>query len=170
MTVPEDQALVPTTVLTLPTSQSLEGFREGLRFEYDYELAEAEADLAEAQKRGGGHLTQMTRAFRRVVRAKLKLQALSEGYFPIPRMPVEWTNMWRLEQFNAPEAVKDRFEDAVAAGIFERIEMVVPAPPVHEQRQQRRWQAARRHVDPMVIGVIGLGTVGEEHWLIAWWR
>lgn len=164
------QEIVPTTVLTLPTLQNLEAFRQGLQSEYEYELAEAQADYEEARKRGGGHLTQLTRAFRRVFRAQLKLRALDEGYFPVPRMPVEWVNSWRLEQFNAPDNVKARFDEAVAAGIFERITMVVPDEPIFRQQQRRRRTWAATHIDPMLIGVIGLGTVKEEHFLVAWWR
>lgn len=158
MAIEESQGIVPTTVLTLPTPQNLEAFRMGLRFEYEYEITEAEADFDTAKKRGGHHLAQLTRAFNRLERAKMKLAALDQGYLPVPRMPVERMSQWRLDQLETPEAVQERLNQALESGVFERIALIVPD----------NTQRARR--DPLIIGIIGPNTNSEEHFLIAWWR
>lgn len=139
-------------------SEDAPGFLEGLRTEYQTELDNAQKDLETARHRGGRHIAQLRRAQRRVVYAEMKLEALNQGFLPVPRMPVEKLEEWYLDKAaqNAPEAVVERLKDAIAQGLFTSYAIVRP-----EDRRRR---------DPLLIGIVRLNRSDEEHFLIAWWR
>lgn len=149
-----------TTALVVPDSQSLEEFRQGILAEYENERDEAQADYEELRERGGNNITMLSRAHNRKLRAERKIEAVQEGFLPVPRMPVQdpeaWANHGVMDR--APEVVQERLRQVREAGTFERIAIVLPT---HSGRARR---------DPLLIGIIGPGTAREEHFLIAWWR
>lgn len=152
-----------TTALVVPDQQSLEEFKAGILASFEYEFAEAQENYTEVRVAGGDNMNRLARAHARMIRAERKVQAVRQGYLPVPRLPV--THLWndRLEEM--PEVVRDRIIQAMNIGTFERVMIMEPERP----QGRHRWEHARR-TDPIVVGIIGWGTETEEHFFIAWWR
>ncbi len=142
--------------LVIIRPEDIESFKDGLLTEYQLELAEAMADYEAAKHRGGGHMSQLIRAKKRVFRVQMKLAAAENGFLPVPRMPLERLSDWTLERLEAPGPVLERLVEAIDKGLFERFAIVEP-------------QAGPRHRDPLLIGIVGAPN-NEEHFLVGWWR
>lgn len=141
------------TQLVVTHPRDIETFKMGLLENAQLELLDAQQNFESARRRGGGHVKALQRAANILHRAEMQVAALKQDFLPMPRMPIRALADWWAQQLNIPQAAEERLADALQAGVFERVAIVVP-------RQRGR--------DPLLIGIIGRGT-REKHFLIAWW-
>ncbi len=124
--------------------------------------ARQSVELARSALQSADTVQKITKAGRTLKRECAKLEALEQGYVPVPRMlfsaPSDtgrWGGSTLRDWDSIPDRIVDRLREAQLAGTFDRIGLVTP-----------RRSGGR---DPMLIGVIGRGD-NEEHYLIGWWR